>query len=323
MKKVTFVILAVLLAFTYPILTQAQKVEGRWYGIGFIDVKESTNSYLCELQIQQTGNTITGEFNYYFRNGYFSNPIKGTFDVNNRYLLLQLVPVMYNKTTNTLIGVDCPMHGEFTLKIARTGTTLGGNFTSDELHKYTCSPLKVTFKKETDNEPTLKEKVEKMSKNDYLEADTVLPVAAATYEPPVVIDPMIKIEAEAVRQVRMRTNTLTRVLDVSDDSVKVDLYDNGELDYDTVTVFYNQKLVKLKQLLDTRKPIEFYVHVDSVEANNELIMYAENLGQIPPNSAIMIVTDKDHRYEVSLTSDYQKNAAVHLRRIYKSEIRKQ
>ena len=70
-------------------------------------------------------------------------------------------------------------------------------------------------------------------------------------------------------------------------------------------------------MLETKQPIRFYVHVDSIEANNDLVMYAENLGLIPPNSAIMIITDGEHRYEISLTSDYQRNAAVRLKRAYK------
>jgi hypothetical protein len=44
-------------------------------------------------------------------------------------------------------------------------------------------------------------------------------------------------------------------------------------------------------------------------------MFAENLGLIPPNAAIMVVTDKKHRYEVSLESNYSQNAAVRLRKI--------
>jgi hypothetical protein len=322
MHRVNCLVFTLLFIAAAPCVTQAQKVVGKWYGIGFIDVEQTTNSYLCELQLVQTGNVVTGEFNYYFRNGYFSNPIKGSFNPDTRFLIIQLVPVMYNKTVNTLIGVDCPMHGEFTLRIARTETTLAGNFMSDELHKFTCSPLKVTFRKEADNEPSLKERVGKMSKDDYLEADTVLPVAVATKEAPVVVDPLAKFEPGAVKLAKMRNNLIARILDMSDDSVRVDLYDNGELDYDTVSVFYNQKLVKYKQMLDTRKPIEFYVHVDSAETNNDLVMFAENLGQIPPNSAIMIVTDKQHRYEVSLSSDYLKKAAVRLRKVYKNGLPK-
>src|SRR3569623_474553 len=143
-----------------PQRATAQSVTGKWYGVGFVDVAEATNNYLCELLLTQTGNTIMGEFNYYFRNGYFSNKVKGTFKLDSRYMYLSLVPVMYNHTVNTLVGVDCPMHGEFTLKIARTETTLTGNFVSDDLHRYTCAPLKINFRRMLKDDPTLKERIE-------------------------------------------------------------------------------------------------------------------------------------------------------------------
>ena len=43
---------------------------------------------------------------------------------------------------------------------------------------------------------------------------------------------------------------------------------------------------------------------------NELIMFAENLGSIPPNTALMVVTDGPNRYEVFMSSDLQKNASI-------------
>jgi len=46
-------------------------------------------------------------------------------------------------------------------------------------------------------------------------------------------------------------------------------------------------------------------------------MFAENLGTIPPNSAIMIVKDGSNRYEIPLQSNYQKNGAVRLKRVQK------
>ncbi len=323
-----------------PLRTTAQSVSGKWYGVGYVDVPEATNNYLCELLLTQSGNTVTGEFNYYFRNGYFSNKVKGTFKLDSRYLNLSLVPVMYNHTVNTLVGVDCPMHGEFSLRISRTETALTGNFLSDDLHKYTCAPLKINFKLQPKEEPTLKERIEHVAKEDTLEEEavpmpqkrdttqhevvkTLTPPQPSTAAPttiqavitPVAIDK--KIEEDAKNKLRMRSNNLVRTLDVTDDSVRIDLYDNAELDYDTVTVFYNQKVVQYKRMLDTRQPIRFYVHVDSIAANNDLVMYAENLGLIPPNSAIMIITDGEHRYEISLTSDYQRNAAVRLKKGYK------
>jgi len=41
-----------------------------------------------------------------------------------------------------------------------------------------------------------------------------------------------------------------------------------------------------------------------------LIMVAENLGRIPPNTSLMIVTAGDQRFEVRITSTEQKNALV-------------
>jgi hypothetical protein len=45
-------------------------------------------------------------------------------------------------------------------------------------------------------------------------------------------------------------------------------------------------------------------------SDNELTMFAENLGSIPPNTALMIVNDGDKRYEVRITSDTQKNGTI-------------
>lgn len=44
-------------------------------------------------------------------------------------------------------------------------------------------------------------------------------------------------------------------------------------------------------------------------------MYADNLGTIPPNTALMIVTDGNKRYEVRMESDYGKSGSV----IFKKE----
>jgi type IV secretory pathway VirB9-like protein len=41
-------------------------------------------------------------------------------------------------------------------------------------------------------------------------------------------------------------------------------------------------------------------------------MVADNLGSIPPNTSLMIVTAKDKRYEVFISSTEQKNARVNI-----------
>lgn len=285
-----------------PAAVKAQSIKGKWYGVGNVSTSSNTSNYLCEFVLEQKGNVVTGEFNYFFRNGYFSNKIKGTYNADTRKLKIKFIPIIFHRSVDAAMGVDCTMEGDFTLKVSRAESTITGVFKSDELHEYTCTPINIRLTKLLKEVP-FKQLVE--TDIETQEKDTIIKPLE---------DPTIKIERDALIQLNMRTKELVNTLEVSEDSVKVDLYDNGEFDHDTVSVFYNGKLMQLKQQLETRKPISFKVHVDSIPENNDLVMYAENLGEIPPNSALMIITDKDHRYEVNLTSNYRKNAAVRLKK---------
>ena len=51
----------------------------------------------------------------------------------------------------------------------------------------------------------------------------------------------------------------------------------------------------------TAKPISLTLALDEDVKENLITMYADNLGTIPPNTALMIVTDGDKRYEVRIT----------------------
>jgi len=63
-------------------------------------------------------------------------------------------------------------------------------------------------------------------------------------------------------------------------------------------------------VLLSQKPITFTISVDPSEPHHEIIMVADNLGTIPPNTSVMIITTATNRYEVFISSDEQKNAKV-------------
>ncbi|BAV05755.1 hypothetical protein FLA_1767 [Filimonas lacunae] len=285
-----------------PVSVQAQSIKGKWYGVGNVSTSSNTSNYLCEFILEQKGNIITGEFNYFFRNGYFSNKIKGTYNADKRLLKIKFIPIIFHQTVDAAMGVECTMEGEFTLKVSRVESTLTGTFQSDEDHKYTCTPISIRLTKLLKEVP-----FKTLVENDIeqQEKDTLIKPLES---------PTLKLERDALIQLNMRTKKVVKELEVTEDSVKVDLYDNGEFDHDTVSVFYNGKLVQLKQQLETRKAITFKVFVDDNPANNEIIMFAENLGEIPPNAALMVISDKTHRYEINLTSNFRESEAVRLKK---------
>ena len=106
-----------------------------------------------------------------------------------------------------------------------------------------------------------------------------------------------------------RNNTVLKTLEVENSIIKIDLYDNGEVDGDSVSLYYNNKLLLGKKRL-SEKAISLSIPVEDNSGVNELVMYAENLGTIPPNTALMIVMDGTKRYEVRITSDLQKSGTI-------------
>ena len=54
----------------------------------------------------------------------------------------------------------------------------------------------------------------------------------------------------------------------------------------------------------------FTIKVEPAPYENELIMYAENLGSIPPNTALMIIYDGTKRHEVNISSSNSNNGKV-------------
>lgn len=117
-------------------------------------------------------------------------------------------------------------------------------------------------------------------------------------------------EAPQSGQFEKRSSNIIKTIAVKQAQVKVDLYDNGEIDGDTVSVFFNGKLLLAHKKLTTRA-LSLSVDIDpSDNAVNELVMYADNLGSIPPNTALMVVTDGDKRYEVRISSDLKKSGAI-------------
>lgn len=106
-----------------------------------------------------------------------------------------------------------------------------------------------------------------------------------------------------------RSKDILKTIPIYNETFRVDFYDNGEIDGDSITVFYNGKIVLPHKMLSD-KAITLTLSLDEDVTNNIITMYADNLGSIPPNTALMIVTDGDKRYEVRIESDTQKSGSV-------------
>jgi hypothetical protein len=106
-----------------------------------------------------------------------------------------------------------------------------------------------------------------------------------------------------------RANTLAKKIETGSGEININLYDNGQIDGDTISIYHNNVLLVSHARLSA-KPISLKIAVDSLQPHHELVMVAENLGSIPPNTSLMIITAGNQRYEVFISSTEQKNAKV-------------
>lgn len=102
-------------------------------------------------------------------------------------------------------------------------------------------------------------------------------------------------------------------------SIRLDFYDNAQVDGDSITVLVNKQVVLTHQRLSA-KPLTTYVKIDLNNTFHEIEMVAENLGSIPPNTAILIITAGKNRHLLSLSSSETKSARVRI--VYDAEASK-
>ncbi len=181
--------------------------------------------------------------------------------------------------------------------LAKAGTKTLPNL-ADKNQKPAVAPIaKTTLPKPKTNPATTT-----LPKGDtFLKQKDYKDEALVTIKPKTMLAPGLRYEK--------RNTSILKTIEVESNSVKIDLYDNGEIDGDSISLFLNGKLLLSRKKLTTA-PITIRLPIEELEEENELVMYAENLGTIPPNTALMVVTDGGKRYEVRITSDLQKNGTI-------------
>lgn len=135
--------------------------------------------------------------------------------------------------------------------------------------------------------------------------------------PPFIPIPIVKpvhrkdsIDTKRYPILQGRENILAAKIPVTGtDTARIELYDNGEIDGDSVSLFLNNALV-VQHVRLAATPKVLLLAIDRSIPVNRLLLVAENLGRLPPNTALMVVTVHGRTYNLFLSTDYKKNASI-------------
>ena len=110
-----------------------------------------------------------------------------------------------------------------------------------------------------------------------------------------------------------RKTEFSQIVSFKSDSLELSLYDNGEIDGDTVSVFMNGEMFMYKQGLKA-SAIKKTIYITKSNEDFTLLLFAENMGKYPPNTGLLVVHDGDDVYNLRFNSDFQKNTGIVFRR---------
>lgn len=305
----------------------AQNVRGSWYGRADVNIAGSNSNYLTEFVLKQKGDEVEGIFGYYFKDSYQSFFIRGTYNAGTRQVNVRNLPMLFYGAT-TRNGIECPMHFQGTLLVSKVNSTLRGVFYTDPKYRYTCPELTVNMKRD-DNEAnpdsalqntvagkkfwTPREEDVVISGYSVNQKDTSIKEFTANTRAEAGGAAQTEPDAGLIEEFGKRNTIYEKDIVVYDDSILVSFYDNGDIDDDTISVFLNKKPVLVKRGLSARA-LNIYIGLDSTRNVHELSMFADNLGEFPPNTALMVISDRQRRYEFYLSASLKQNASVRLRR---------
>jgi hypothetical protein len=339
----------ILLLLTVLFISSAgitQSLNGQWKGAfdsnGNIVVSgDNTTEYMLELNID--GKKVTGYSYSYFNNKQFFVicALAGTYNKSNQTLdvaetkrikgatppdwsdCLQEHLLSYRKEANTevLTGTWRAIKGGssdcgtgFTTLTRKTLSTLKSNNTTSRDKEVATTtkpkphpaivvtPPVATPPSAGSDPPQANQK--DSAKTSVSTQDSAIAVAPVSEKPK---DSSIQVPSDI--NYEKRTNIILQTIEIEHPSFTVDLYDNGAIDGDSISLFYNNKVILFHKRL-SEQAISITLTMDSTQKVNDLTMYAENLGEIPPNTALLVIMDGKKRYEVNVSSDLTTSGSV-------------
>jgi hypothetical protein len=141
-----------------------------------------------------------------------------------------------------------------------------------------------------------------------IKTEPVAFVSIKTEEKKPVVDIIAKSSSVAGRK-----SEFSQIVSFKSDSLELSLYDNGEIDGDTVSVFMNGEIILARQGLKA-SAIKKTIYITPGNEDFTLVLFAENLGRYPPNTGLLVVHDGEDVYNLRFSSDFQKSSGIVFRK---------
>jgi len=276
----------------------AQTTIGTWTGTAKQDA--TTYSYIVKINKVEKdsifGTTISTSKEFYSETK-FKGIIKGNnFLINETELI---------KTNYKGAGSVCLMK----LNLKRKNDKLEGNFTSSNKEIKDCGSgtISLSLAKEKQATPAPKEAT-KTTVPDQIPTKKEIEGLEQLEKKNIEQSITAPIQISNQRKIEKREIDLLNTFRFVEDSVMIKIYDNGVIDGDVITLIVNGAIVFDKIKLSAT-PLSYSLK-SSAASQFQIECYADNLGEIPPNTGLITISSVSKTSEVLFSSDLKKSAAI-------------
>ena len=285
----------------FPIWLSAQDITGVW--TGYLKTPGSKLDY--ELTISEGNKKLSGySLIIYPKDGIENIGIKeAKIKQGKKDILIEDGELVYDNFSTRPTRVK--MFGKLSLATKDSLMILRGEFSTRSLDFRDTRTYSGEIYLEKSGIPLSSKLLITLDEINYPHHLSFLATAKKKPIPEVTITPRSKTNRKIVK---------IRDIDFSSDSLLLSFYDNGTIDGDTVTVSLNGKILVEKLGL---KANAFRITIPTAIKPGDsllLVMQAESLGLIPPNTGLLIIQDGSTRHEIRFEGDLQKSSAVMLRK---------
>lgn len=316
--------------------SRAQMVTGIWHG--------KINRQNAEVKIIKSGDSITGTSYYYSSLGnYRRYSIRGYFDERTNQVVWwddQLLEEKEGKMFGTpgkmplLSRADFNCPGSGVMLLDGSSNEKNEEIKDGEVHleKTDKSPR---FRDEWDwvidnfttgtNDPEIIDSVSLVAFRPKTETVPQEPPVARVSKPGMVAVPAPEKKKEVLpepekvivvatpktieEKFTVRKKKLFTTIPAEGDSIALSFYDNAIVDGDSISLFLDGNMI-FTHIKLSDKPYSFKIATTDLKPQSEMVMVAENLGAIPPNTAYMVVTIGDKRFTANLSSTEESSAVI-------------
>jgi len=281
----------------------AQDVSGLYAGTLSNDTTGLIQQY--ELSLQQEGNRVGGySYTTFVLNDRFHfgfRKVKGT--VKEGKLYVEESDILDNNFPSP------PPKGIRRLSVFPLGTgtveILEGGWASNPTRRWASVTGNIRLRRRTDSSGSaLVARVRELQVPVDKAAEPSVRRPAATVA--------LAAPAPSVRAFSERAATTLQTIAVSGDSLTLHFYDNGIVDGDSVSLYLDGR--PLLQKIGLRA--EAFRHSFRIPSGTrfELLLVADNLGSLPPNTGLLVVQAGSRRHHVYFSADLKTNARIILQR---------